>query len=190
MNIRHIVNYSFIDASKAMVMGTSPEALGRARERVWIKTLSAHLQDAIPEDNIQVFSAFERGNAEDYGTVQLLYDIQVCKVAVTQTADKKKDDLPYIQSSLWQIEHDFSTELKSALYAFNRLVTGNSENKLFIGAQLKTGRDTYINSLKASAQACNGEVYIAFIPHPQSWDEDDNTVDVWQFRDGEWQAMS
>lgn len=186
MNIRHIINYSFLDATKSMVMGTSPQALARARERVWMKTLSSHIEEAIGGDDIRIFSATHRGNAEDYGTEQLLYDIQVCKVGITQTADKKKENLPYIQASLWQIEIDFSRNLQAALYAFNRLVTGNSENKLFISAQQTTGRDTYLGSLKASATACNGTVHLALIPHPEAWDDDEHPIDVWTFTDGEW----
>jgi hypothetical protein len=190
MNIQHIINASFNDATKSMVMGTSPQSLARARERVWIKTLSTHLTYALGEDNYRVFSAYNRGNADHFGTEQLLYDIQVCRVGLTTTADKKKKELHYIQAALWQIETDFSREIHQAVYAFNRLVTGNGENKLFIGAQLKTGRDTYINTLKASAAACMGNVYLALIPHPEDWDDSDHPIDVWQFTDGDWVDIS
>ena len=186
MNIKQLINTSFNDATKSMVMGTSPQALARARERVWIKTLSAHLGEALDEADSRVFSAYQRGNADDFGSEQLLYDIQVCRVGITTTADKKKEEIHYIQASLWQIETNFSREIHQAVYAFNRLVTGNSENKLFIGAQLKTGRDTFIGTLKASATACSGTVYLALIPHPNDWDDDDYALDVWQFTDGDW----
>jgi len=167
-------------------MGTSPQSLARARERVWIKTLSTHLADALDEENNRVFSSYQRGNTDNFGTEQLLYDIQVCRVGITTTADKKKEEIHYIQASLWQIETDFSREIHQAVYAFNRLVTGNGEQKLFIGAQLKTGRDTFIGTLKASAAACTGTVHLALIPHPDDWDDDDHSIDVWQFTDGEW----
>jgi hypothetical protein len=190
MNIQHIINTSFNNAIKSMVMGTSPQSLTRARERVWIKTLSTHLTDALDEDDIRLFSAYNRGNTDHFGTEQLLYDIQVCRVGLTTTADKKKDELHYIQASLWQIETDFSREIHQAVYAFNRLVTGNGENKLFIGAQLKTGRDTTINTLKVSAVACSGNTYLALIPHPEDWEDDNHSIDVWQFTDGDWGEIS
>lgn len=186
MNIRQIINYSFIDATKSMVMGTSPQSLARARERVWIKSLSSQLEDGMGGEDIRVFSAHQRGNAKDYGSNRLLYDIQICRVGITTTADKKKDELLYIKAALWQIEIDFSCDLTNALYAFNRLVTGNSENKLFIGAQQSTGRDMYTGSLKASATACNGTVHLALIPHPNDWDDDEHPIDVWTFTDGDW----
>jgi hypothetical protein len=186
MNIQHIINTSFNDATKSFVMGTSSQSLTRARERVWIKMLSTHLADALGEHDCRVFSAYNRGNIEDFGTEQLLYDIQVCRVGVTTTADKKKEQLHYIQASLWQIEIDFSRGIHPAIFAFNRLVTGNAENKLLIGAHLKTGRNTYIGTLKASAMACSGNVYLALIPHPEDWDDDDLSIDVWQFIDGDW----
>ncbi len=189
MNIRHLINYSFNDATKSLVMGTSPESLARARERAYIKTLTTHFEDSLSDDNVRVFSAYQRGNSEDFGTEQLLYDIHVCRVGVTQTADRKKEELHYIQASLWQIETDFSRDIQSAVYAFNRLVVGNAENKLFIGAQLTAGRDTYIKSLKACAEVCIGAVYLALIPHPDSWDDDEHPIDVWQFLEGDWQTV-
>lgn len=189
MNIKHLINYSFNDATKSMVMGTSPTALARARTRAYMKTLIRHLEDNLGGDDMRVFSAYQRGNTDDFGTEALLYDIQVCKVATTETADRKKAPLSYVQLSLWQIQTDFSGELMGAVYAFNRLVTGNADNKLFIGAQLSAGRDTYINTLKAPAQACNGTVYIALIPHPEQWDDDEAGVSVWQLVDGEWQEL-
>lgn len=189
MNIKHLINYSFNDATKSMVMGTSPTALARARERSYMKTLITHLEDSLGGDDVRVFSAYQRGNMDDFGTEHLLYDIQVCKIATTETADRKKDPLTYIQSALWQIETDFSQDITSAIYAFNRLVTGNAENKLFIGAQRSTGRDTYINTLKASAKACSGAVYLALIPHPAQWNEDEHEVTVWQFADDEWNEL-
>jgi len=187
MNIKHLINYSFNDATKSMVMGTSPSALARARQRAYMKTLVSHLEDELGTDDTRIFSEYQRGNSDDFGTEHLLYDIQVCKIATTKTADRKKEELPYIQSALWQIETDFSQEIPPAIYAFNRLVTGNAENKLFIGAQLSAGRDTFINTLKAPAAACNGDVYLALIPHPAQWDEDDHETTVWHFVDGDWQ---
>jgi hypothetical protein len=189
MNIKTTINASFNEAIKSMVMGTSPQSLARARERVWIKALSTHLANALGENKVRVFSAYQRGNTDNFGAEQLLYDIQVCRVGITTTADKKKDELHYIEASLWQIETDFSREIRQAVYAFNRLVTGNAEHKLLIGAQLKTGRDTYINTLKALAGACSGTVHLALIPHPEDWDDDDHPIDVWQFTDGEWAEL-
>jgi len=186
MNIRHLINYSFNDATKSMVMGTSPTALARARERAYIKTLITHLEDEYSGDDMRVFSAYQRGNEDDFGTEELLFDIQVCRVGITETADRKKDELHYIQGAVWQIETDFSQELLSAMQAWNRLVTGGAENKLFIGAQPSTGRDTYINTLKAPASACHGAVYLALIPHPAEWDEGDHEITVWQFEANDW----
>ncbi len=189
MNIRHLINYSFNDAIKSMVMGTSPTALARARTRAYMKSLVSHLQDNLGADDVRIFSQYNRGNLDDFGTEHLLYDIQVCKVATTETADRKKEPLSYVQASLWQIETDFSQEIMPSIYAFNRLVTGNGENKLFIGAQLSTGRDTYIKTLKASAKACSGNVFLALIPHPTQWDEDDHDVTVWQFDGDNWEEL-
>lgn len=186
MKIRHTINYSFNDALKVMVMGTSPEALVKARERVWVKTLATQLEDELGGDDVRVFTAYNRDNVEDYGADQLLNDIQVCRISKTTTADKKKEEILYVHASLWQVEIDLSRDLPHAVYAFNRLVIGNSENKLFVGAQM-VSHETYINTLIAPAQACSGRVHLALIPHPEDWDDDEHPINVWQLVDGKWE---
>lgn len=188
MNVRHIINYSFANATKAMVMGTSPQALHSARERVWVKSLAAQLAEEYNEEMIRVFSRSNRDNQTDFGLDKFLYDIQVCRIAKTKTVDKLKRELLYVQSSLWQVECDFSRDVDSALHTLNKLVVGNSENKLFVGAHIPSA-DSYIGTLKAPAAACNGALYLALIPHPENWDDLEQEIDVWQFTDGNWKTV-
>ena len=190
MNIRHVIYYSYNDALAALVMGTSPCSLARARERALVKALAAQLEEAHDGDDIRVFAAWRRGNRHNFGTERLLYDIQVCRIKAGQTADKKKQPFHYIAAALWQIEIDFSRELCRTLLALNRLAGGAGENKLVITAPPKSGRTAFINTLKAPAAACSGEVWLALVPHPQDWDEDVPSPAVWQFTEGDWQAAT
>lgn len=188
MNIRHIIHYSFNDALAALVMGTSPRALARARERVFFKAMAAQLQAALIDADLRVFSAYGRGCHNGLGAEHRLYDIQVCRIETSQTADRKKEPFHYIAASIWQIEIDFSRDLRRALSAFNRLIGGAAENKLIIAAQLQSGRDAFIHTLKAPAAACGGKVWLALIPHPENWDDDAHALDIWRFAAGDWTA--
>ncbi len=188
MNIQHIIHYSFNDALSSLVMGTSPRSLARARERVFFKALAAQLEAALTDADIRVFSAYGRGNRDDFGTEHLLYDIQVCRISSSHTADRKRESFYYIAAALWQIEIDFSRDLRRAIFAINRLTGGAAENKLIIAAQPESGRKTFINTLKAPVAACSGERWLALIPHPQDWDDDRQPLDIWQFDRGDWLA--
>ena len=188
MNIQHIIHYSCHDARAALVMGTSPRALARARERTLVKALAARLDEACADDDIRVFAAYRRGNRTDFGAERLLYDIQVCRISAGQTADKKKEPFYYIAAALWQIEIDFSRDLRRTLLAVNRLAGGAGENKLIIAAQPASGRQAFIHTLKTPAAACSGEVWLALIPHPADWDSDTRPPDIWQLTAGDWQT--
>ena len=93
MNIRHIIHYSYSDALSALVMGTSPPALARARERVFFKSLAAQLQAALADADLRVFSAYGRGRQNGLGAEHRLYDIQVCRIETGQTAGPEKRTL-------------------------------------------------------------------------------------------------
>lgn len=190
MNIRHIIHYSYSDALSALVMGTSPSALARARERVFFKSLAAQLQAALADADLRVFSAYGRGRQNGLGAEHRLYDIQVCRIETSQTADRKKEPFYYIAASLWQIEIDFSRDLRRTLAALNRLIGGAAENKLIIAAQLQSGRDAFIHTLKTPAAACGGKVWLALIPHPENWDDSAHALDIWRFAEGDWQTAA
>ena len=128
MNIVGVVNESFNEAVKALVMGTSAGSLARARERVFVKTLVTQLEEVHDDDSIRVFSPYGRGNMADFGTEQLLHDICVCRIGGGVTAERKPNDFLYIEEALWQIEVDFSREWQQALHAINRLNCGSAAN--------------------------------------------------------------
>ena len=186
MNIVGVVNESFNEAVKALVMGTSAGSLARARERVFVKTLVTQLEEVHDDDSIRVFSPYGRGNMADFGTEQLLHDICVCRIGGGVTAERKPNDFLYIEEALWQIEVDFSREWQQALHAINRLNCGSAANKLLIASQLDSGGEIFVNTLKAPSAVSDGMHYLALIPHPKDWDEIESGPAVWRMDDGEW----
>ena len=190
MNIQDILFSSYDDALKVMVMGTSPESLARARERAFVKTLAARVEDACEADDIRVFSRFGRGNLADFGAERLLYDIEVCRIATSSSADRKKETFLHIAAALWQIEIDFSCDWRHSVYALNRLCCGGAENKTIIAAHPDRGRQILIDTLSPVAAACAGQLHLALIPHPRDWKEDDRPLELWALVDAEWQPVT
>lgn len=190
MNIGHILRSGFHDARAALVMGTSAASLARARERAFAKTVASQLQEALFADDIRVFSAYSRGNKSDFGTEQLIYEIEACRVAKGNTADRLKEPFAYVTSPLWQIEIEFSREWHDAVYAVNRLCCGSAESKLLITAQRSGVHGEFIDTLKTGASHCSGNFYLALVPHPQDWDDSDGTLDIWQLDDDTWRTVS
>ncbi len=186
MDIRRIIDDSYRNASKALVMGTSLAALARARERAFVKSLVAELQGIFADDDIRVFSAYGRRNSRDFGAEKLLSDIAVGRIDESCASGREAENFLFVAALLWQIEVDFSREWRRAIHAINRLNGGSADNKLLIGAHLPRGGDDYLQTLRAPFAAGTGVAHIAFIPHPADWDSSEDAPVLWRLSDGEW----
>ncbi len=178
MDIRRLLVYSFHDARNALVMGTSAASLARARERAFIKAVTTQFVDAFAADDVRVFSPVSRANRDDFGADQLLYEIEICRVAFAEAGGRNADQFAYVCSALWQIEIEFSLDWRDAIIALNRLCCGGAENKLLIAAQRERGQDDFLATVQPVASACAGEVFLALITQPRDWDDGDGSVDV------------
>ena len=190
MNIQDILLDSYQKALKALVMGTSPESLARARERAFAKTLATQLESAYEGEDVRVFSAYGRGNRPDFGSEQLLFTIEVCRVAAASSAHRKQESFCYIAEALWQIEIELSPDWRQVVFAMNRLCCGAAANKLVIAAQSADGNDIFLETLELGGAGCDGNLFLATIPHPRNWEDEEETLKVWQIADSKWQAVS
>lgn len=188
MNIARLIEASYHQAVKALAMGTSRRALYRARERAYIKALIAQLQREFSDEDIRVFASSQRGNAGEFGTNRLLYDIAICRIGTGASAERKAEAYQFIAEALWQIDLDFSREWRPALYALNRLNCGAAADRLLIAAKPVQGSARFLNSLRAAAAANNGRLFLALVPHPEDWDDDTGAPEVWRLAEDEWVA--
>jgi len=190
MNVTGLIDASFNEAMKALVMGTSEGALARARERAFVKTLIARLQSAVAGEDLRVFASSRRGNESEFGTNHLLHDIVLCRIGKGKTAARKAEEFLYVAEALWQIEVDFSREWRPALYAINRLNCGAAAQKLLIASPDERSRERFLNSLRAPGAAGSGKLYLALIPHPADWEDPASQPQVWQLEDDGWTAAT
>lgn len=189
MNIARLLDSTFNDAVKALTMGTSQSALVRARERAYIKTLIRHLQREFAGEDLRVFASPQHGNAADFGTNRLLYDIAVCQIGAGTSAERKPEDFLYIADALWQIEVDFSREWRLAIQAINRLNCGAGSNRLLITSIWAQGSERLLDTLREPA-AAGGGMYLALVSHPADWDDDTSPPQVWRVDDDKWSELT
>ena len=189
MNIARLIEYSFNEAVKALTMGTSSSSLARARERAFFKSMIANLRSEFDDEDIRVFSHIQRGNAAEFGTNQMLFDIAVCRIGAGKTAARKSEEYLFIEKTLWQIEIDFSRQWRSALYALNRLNGGAAADKLLVASRLARGQEQFLTTLQAPGAAVAGTLYLALVPNPADWDDETGAPQVWRLTDGEWEEL-
>ena len=169
-------------------MGTSSAALARARERVFVKALARRLLAVCgDEESARVFHKHDAGYRAFFGVDGLPADICVCRMGIGERGTRQPQPFDFAAGAHWLADVDFSRDLESALRAVNRLNMGGAGQKLLVLAQDgRGGRRT----LDALGQAfAGGGQYVALAPHPDDWDDSDSEPSVWQWRDGEWQAL-
>ena len=161
----------------------STQKINQNRSRYWVEALAEQFQKRYEGDSeIRVFSKTDPSNRKDFGLNELLHDVVVCRVGEVESSVHKKK-LLFIKEVLWQIESEFAHDSRKALVDFNKLVLGSGENKLFIGSQVKKGKENpFLSVLQPAARYCTGDVYVCMIPHPSNWVDSDNDVHLWIFK--------
>ncbi len=156
----------------------------RKRSSQWVESVANQFKSIYQEDeSIRIFSKGFPGNRELFGINELLYDILVCEINVDLKSPSQKRKLAYITKALWQIESEFGKSTKEVFVDFNKLVIGESQQKLFIGAS-----NDYQHEIKEAlihpAKCCQGDVYLAFVPHPNTWDGEKLEIELWRKSNG------
>ena len=148
-------------------------ALGRQnakRSQNWVTCLRNEFDAAYRQAGDEAVRAFCKAcgdNKADFGLNELLHDVCVCRVATVPSRTHRKP-LMFVTDVLWQVESEFRRSGTEAVKDFNKLILGSSQTKLFVGP-ITNGLDADLAVLTEPAKRCTGEVYVAFIAHPNSW---------------------
>ncbi len=192
MEIQSIVVQAF-DKAKQLACGTDLEdgALHRERSRQFVEQLRLGLAGKYSDlGNIRGFSKHKGGSTLEFGMSELLYDVAVLEYDSTNSGKSNKE-LFYITRALWLVESELDPNKREALYDFNKLVVGASENLLFVGPVLKSENEhsDYLRVLADAAKYCSGNLFLALIPRPSDWDtatREEVTTWVWAGEDNKW----
>lgn len=189
VNIEELLNISFSKVTSEPIEAKSRTDLHSRRSQLWVDSLANQFKlFFIEDDDIRVFSKRDYTNRGEFGLNELLYDVVVCRVGIVESAKQKKT-LHYIRAVLWQVESEFAKDSRQALFDFNKLVLGSARNKLFIGPQVSDNQ-SFIEVLLPAANACQGRVFLALVPHPDSWNEGKKNIDIWRLEEGMWMLLN
>ncbi len=151
----------------------------RERSKSFVEALASGFRNHYKSnDSVYVFSKHFYDNRKKFGLNELLFDILVCNGDTRKSVTGKRM-LTHITSSIWQVESEFAKDSRQALYDFNKLVLGASENKLFIGSQISHEKE-FLDALALPAKHCHATTYLALMPHPKDW-KDNMGVSCWRF---------
>ena len=189
MDIKRVLDASYHDALRALVMGTSAAALARARQRALVKTLASRLNEAITDENTRAYHRYATSSRADFGIDALPWDICICRLGASDSGGRQAQSLEYVAGALWQVAIDFSGETAGALQAVNRLAFGGASNKLLLLAHPESGSDSLLESL-AQPFAGDGARCLALLPHPRDWDDATHAPAAWQWQNDGWRELT
>lgn len=169
--------------------GEIPRLINRNRSKNFVEELASQLREEYTNHkSVFVLSKHsgKQDHREKFGLNELLFDILVCETEEVQSA-LGNETLTFVSKALWEIESEFARNSREAVYDFNKLVLGSSENKLFVGPQLPDEKG-FLEPLAELAKRCNANIYVALVQHPGDWKKDEPSVHCWKFN-GEWQPI-
>lgn len=178
INIKNALRTAFKKAYQS-AKGTFGK-LHRDRSKSFVEELGQQFRNEYPiENSYRVFTKHYNTNRHEFGLNELLYDILVSETGITPSIKGGKE-LPYVKKAIWQIESEFKeSNVRELIWDFNKLVIGSGENKMFICSIPNPGEeDKFLNSLKPLAACCSGNIFLAFLPHPKNWSNDEKEPEI------------
>ena len=101
---------------------------------------------------------------------EFLFDVLVARMD-TVTSPVHKASLPYICESLFQVESEFAFDTRETVLDASKLVCGAARQSLVV-APATSRPDNYLAPLAAIAPHVRGEMFVAFVSHPDRWGEE------------------
>jgi len=190
INLTECIQKALLEASNAEEHETNTRIAHSTRSSNFVSAIAEYFKSYYSDENIRVLSRKRPSNKEEFSVNELLYDITVCTIGKTP-AKRKGFHLTFITGAIWEIESELEDgDYREALTDFNKLVLGDSENKLFIGTT-KFDNDFLLKTLALPAAKCRGNIYVALISHPRSWKNSISSVQIWQYHTQEgWKKVA
>ncbi|MCU8029606.1 MULTISPECIES: hypothetical protein [Shewanella] len=168
---------------------SKPRLFHAARSKAWVKNIAASFREEYVQTEYRVFSADYSDNRSEFKLNELLFDISVVNVKSIPSASNKKQ-LIYVNKMEWAIESEFQrSDSRASIIDFSKLAMARSENKLLILSQSKSIKNWALSILSGAVPEDGDNYFLAFVPHPESWDED-MKVELYSHGKDGWEARS
>ena len=189
MSILAVVEQALRIAEAAPDVGKTSGTVRHARSQMFVSSLGDILRRVFADvAGVRVLNRSYGGNKKTFGLNEVLYDVLVCEIGNVPAA-RSGQTLTFVKRSLWMIESEFAKSSRAALYDFNKLVLGNSANKLFVAPRVADNASWLATLRPAAVEAVRdgSRLYCAQISHPREWKTQVSVVEFHRFVDGAWQ---
>ena len=165
------------------------EKPNRRKAEIWVNCLGKGFQGRYEGSSRAVFWRGNRGNRNDLGLNELLFDIAVCRVERVASVSGKVW-LPFVAGCDWQVESELDDgNSREVTKDFSKLVMGRSENKLLVSSYRGRSRNEAKRMCASMASHCQGKLYLCFIPHPRDWGAPQGGPELLKWVDEGWEAL-
>lgn len=194
-NLLEVVDAAWDAAREAklndMIADGSPKDINRERSAVWVDQLARQFKCRYEGERHRTFWRRNCENKTEFGLHEFLFDVMVCSVSETKSLQKPPRPLKYIAECHWQIESEFSrTNTRDIIVDMSKLVVGSATHQLFTTSHRRSANEDVLGQCSELAARCAGELYFAFISHPESWKSAPKKPVVYQWIAGDWQQLS
>ena len=145
----------------------------------WVEKIADGLRNEFPEsEGYRVFSRGYKENKKSFLLSEYLFDVTVIKVAEMNSASGKAK-LEFPEETILHVESEFqSNDSRASIVDFGKLLMSAAENKLLIlpsGGRIEAWAK---QELARISDKCTGDFYLAFVPHPREWADEDKAPEV------------
>lgn len=186
-----VIHVAWRQASNAPSKETDKKKRNRTRSSQWVCALAEAFQEKYNDTDVhRVFWLGNGENREQFGINEFLFDAVVCSVSSVESLQRQSNRLDFIDQCHWQVESEFNRgNSREVIVDMSKLVVGSAENKLFIAAHRNCGEEELLKLCAGIARRCSGNVYFAFVAHPDDWDDDPAEPVLYEWLAGYWEQM-
>ena len=124
------------------------------------------------------------------GFNEFLFDVMVCSVSGVESLQRRSNRLDFIDQCHWQVESEFNRDNSRAIIVdMSKLVVRSAANKLFIASYRDRPEPDLLELCAKIAPRCSGNVYLAFVAHPEDWASDPKEPVLYEWLAGDWEPM-
>ena len=177
-NLREVLNEAWKRARQGAKDGSDKRKQNAERSKKWVDELAAGFCKKYPREYAngsrktrhRVFWIRGKDNKKHFRRNEFLFDLMVCSVSETESLQRHSNRLEFIDRCHWQVESEFNRrDTRELIIDMSKLVLGSAENKLFVAAHRESKRKELRGICGAIASRCDGNVYLAFVAHPDEW---------------------
>ena len=177
-DLQKIINEAWKAAEKKHKPGAqnteqTQEDTNKEKSVAWVNELAKRIQHRYPAVDHRVFWRQNEENRSCFLLSEFLFDVTVAQIKCVDSLQKGKNrrKVPVIVRCKWIVESEFNTgNLKEILKDASKLVVADAENKLLVIARRDECTKRKLQDRLASlASECSGNLFLAFVEHPNKW---------------------